>query len=100
MRSNSRAAAIISYITWLGFFIALVMRDPADRFTAHHINQALVLNLVGLAGGLLAIIPVLGTIASGVISIGIIVLDIMGISRAATGSTEPLPFIGDIHIMG
>ena len=100
MKSNSRAAAVISYITWLGFFIALIMRDPADRFTAHHITQALVLNLVGLAGGLLAIIPILGTIASGVISLGVIVLDIMGISRAASGSTEPLPVIGDIHIMG
>ena len=100
MSSNSRAAAILSYISWIGFFIALIIRDPSDRFTAHHINQALVLNIVGLAGGVLAIIPILGTIASGIVSMGVIVLDIMGITRAVTGSTEPLPLIGDFHLIG
>lgn len=100
MNGNSRIAAILAYITWIGFFIALIMRDPADRYTAHHINQALVLNIAGLLGGALAIIPILGTIAGGIVSIAIFVLDIMGIYRAATGSTEPLPFTENFHLMG
>ena len=100
MNSNSKAAAVLSYITWLGFLIALIIRDPADRFTAHHMNQALVLNIVSLIAGALNIIPIIGNIAGLVIGIGVFVLDIMGIARAASGSMEPLPFIGDFHLIG
>ena len=100
MNSNSKAASIAAYITWVGFLIALIVRDPADRFTAHHMNQALVLNVIGIAAGALNIIPIIGNIAGLVIGVGVFVLDIMGIARAAAGSMEPLPFIGEIHWIG
>ena len=100
MNSNSNAASIAAYITWVGVLIALIVRDPADRFTAHHMNQALVLNVIGIAAGALNIIPIIGNIAGLVIGVGVFVLDIMGIARAASGSMEPLPFIGEIHWIG
>lgn len=100
MNSNSKAAAVLSYITWVGFLIAVIMRDPTDRFTAHHMNQALVLNVIGFVAGALNIIPIIGNIAGLVIGVGVFVLDIMGIARAASGSVEPLPFIGDFHWIG
>lgn len=100
MNSNSKAASIAAYITWVGFLIAIIMRDPTDRFTAHHMNQALVLNVIGIAAGALNIIPIIGNIAGLVIGVGVFVLDIMGIARAASGSMEPLPFIGEIHWIG
>ena len=49
----------------------------------HHINQALVLNIAGLIGGFLAVIPILGWIAAGVISIMVFVFECMGVYRAA-----------------
>lgn len=100
MNSNSKAASIAAYITWVGFLIAIIMRDPTDRFTAHHMNQALVLNVIGFVAGALNIIPIIGNIAGLVIGVGVFVLDIMGIARAASGSMEPLPFIGEIHWIG
>ena len=100
MNSNSKAASIAAYITWVGFLIALIVRDPADRFTAHHMNQALVLNVIGIAAGALNIIPIIGNIAGLVIGVGVFVLDVMGRARAASGSMEPLPFIGEIHWIG
>ena len=100
MNSNSKAASVAAYITWIGFLIAVIMRDPTDRFTAHHMNQALVLNVIGFVAGALNIIPIIGNIAGLVIGVGIFVLDIMGIARAASGSMEPLPFIGEIHWIG
>ena len=100
MYNRSNIAAVISYITWIGFFAALVMGDKSDSFTMQHINQALVLNLLGLIGGVLAVIPLLGWIASGLISIAVLVLDWMGVYRAATWNSEPLPFIGEIHLIG
>ena len=100
MNSNSKAAAVLSYITWVGFLVAVIMRDPTDRFTAHHMNQALVLTVIGFVAGALNIIPIIGNIAGLVIGVGVFVLDIMGIARAASGSVEPLPFIGDFHWIG
>lgn len=100
MANNRNVIALISYITWIGFFIALVMGDRSDRFIAHHMNQALVLNIASIVGGALAVIPILGGMASGIISMAVFVLDIMGIMRAYRGSTEPLPIVGDIHLIG
>ena len=100
MIRNPRTVAVVSYITWIGFLIAIIIRDPTDRFTAHHMNQALILSIAGLLGGAVAIIPVLGGIASGIISLALFVLQILGIYRAATGSMEPLPLIGDFHLIG
>ena len=73
MNSNSKAAAVLSYITWVGFLIAVIMRDPSDRFTAHHMNQALVLNVIGFVAGALNIIPIIGNIAGLVIGVGVFV---------------------------
>ena len=100
MANNRNVIALISYITWIGFFIALVMGDRSDRFIAHHLNQALVLNIASIVGGVLTVIPILGGMASGIVSMAVFVLDIMGIMRAYGGTTDPLPIVGDIHLIG
>ena len=100
MNGRSNAAAVISYITWVGFFVAFIIGDRSDGFTMQHINQALVLNIAGILGGVLAVVPLLGWIAAGVVSVAVFVLDCIGIYRAATWNTEPLPIIGEIHLIG
>ncbi len=100
MNGNNKTAAIVSYITWIGFLIALCIGDRSDRYVSHHLNQALVLNILSIVGGVLEVIPVIGSIAAGIVSLGVLVFWVMGIYRAATGSTEPLPLIGDIHLIG
>ena len=100
MNKNSQIAAVAAYITWIGFLIAMLVGDRSDRFVAHHLNQALVINLVSILGGVVAIVPFLGSMVSGIVSLAVLAFMILGIYRAATGSTEPLPFIGDIHIIG
>ena len=100
MNGNNKTAAIVSYITWIGFLIALCIGDRSDRYVSHHLNQALVLNILSIVGGVLEVIPLIGSIAAGIVSLGVLVFWVMGIYRAATGSTEPLPLIGDIHLIG
>jgi uncharacterized membrane protein len=99
MRTNSNVIAAISYLTWIGFIVALLIRDRGDDFTAMHMNQALVLNIISIIGGILAAVPLIGGIASGIIGLVTFVLACMGIYRAATWSNEPLPIVGDIHLM-
>ena len=100
MNGNNKTAAIAAYITWIGFIIAICIGDRSDRYVAHHLNQALVLNIISVLGGVLGVIPLVGNLAASIVSVAVLVFWIMGIYRAATGSTEPLPFIGDIHLIG
>ena len=100
MKSRRNILAGVSYITWLGFIVAFVMGDRTDPFHMHHMNQALVINIISIIGGVLAVIPILGAIAAGVVSIGVLVFDVMGVYRAVIGSDAPLPFIGDYHLIG
>ena len=77
-----------------------MMGDKTDPFMRHHLNQALVIDLIGLIAGVFAVIPLLGAVITGVVSIAGFVLDIMGAVSAYQGSRASLPFIGDIHIIG
>lgn len=99
-KSNANVISAISYLTWVGFIVALIMRDKTDSFTTFHLNQALVLNILSIVGGAVAIIPLVGGIASTIVSAAVFVLWCIGIYRAFVWSTEPLPVIGDIHLIG
>ncbi|MBR5756215.1 MAG: hypothetical protein IKX96_01520 [Firmicutes bacterium] len=95
MYKNTKLYSVISYITWIGWVIALLLRDKEDPIVRRHVNQALILNIgatigsaIGKMGG------IFGTIG-GVIGLICLVLTIMGIVRAFKLSEEPLPIIGE-----
>ena len=98
--SKKNLVGVAAYITWIGFIIAVVLGDRTDKFITHHLNQALVINLLGIVGGVLVVVPLIGQIAAGIISAAVIVFDVIGALRAFRGSTRPLPFIGGIHLIG
>lgn len=85
--------ALIAYITWVGFIVALIMNngDKKNDLVQFHLNQALVLNLFSL----LSPIPVIGW----AIGLGTFVLWIMGIISASAREKKELPLIGSIHII-
>jgi len=97
--NNSRILAIVSYITWIGWIIAFVLRDKRDAFVAHHLNQALVINLLKIAGALCAFVPRVGEGISGIVAFAAFVFIIMGIYRAVKWRTDPLPLIGEFRLM-
>ena len=100
MNINKNIIAAVAYFTWIGFLAAYMMGDKTDPFMRHHLNQALVIDLIGLIAGVFAVIPLLGAVIAGVVNIAGFVLDIMGAVSAYQGSRASLPFIGDIHILG
>ena len=100
MYNNSRTVAVVSYITWIGWIIAFLIRDKTDRFAAHHLNQALVINLVSTVGGILNRFGGLLGLVGSVVSLGGMVLLVIGIVRALQLSDKPIPVVGDIHIIG
>ena len=98
--SKSKIAAIICYLfSWVGIIVAFLIRDKRDELSLHHLNQALVLAIIETISGALRYIPVVGRTASFVLGLGVLVLSFMGIFRAANGSKEPLPIVGEFHIL-
>ncbi len=100
MNNRRNFIAAISYITWIGFLIAIVTGDRTDRFVAHHLNQALVIDLIGLVSGVLAVIPILGAMIAGVVNLAVMVVDVIGAIGAFRGDMVEFPYISDIHIIG
>ena len=95
MYNNSRTVAMVSYITWIGWIIAFLIRDKTDRFAAHHLNQALCVNLIETIGTILGTMGIAAV--SEIVDMVAFVLWIIGIFRAIRGSRQPLPIIGNIE---
>jgi uncharacterized membrane protein len=101
MKNNPKTIAVISYLTWIGWIAAFVMRDENDEFETHHINQSLLINLSFIAISVIGLVPGLplsGTI-HGIVWCGGVAFWFVGIIRAFKCSMQPLPFIGDLHLI-
>lgn len=100
---EDKTVAIVSYLTLIGFIIALVMHgNKKTRLGAFHLRQSLGLMLTGIALGaaitVLGWIPLLGwllLLLMPVFWIAFIVLWILGLIAAINGQMKPLPWIGE-----
>ena len=99
MHKNTKLYSVISYITWIGFAIAFFCRDKDDQLVRRHLNQALVINLIGTATRILGRLGGVFKTITFVVDLAVLVLFIMGIVRACKLSDEPLPIIGDIQLI-
>ena len=100
MNKNTKLFSIISYITWIGWLVAFFMSEKDDKLVRHHLNQALVINIIETVGTILIRLGGLFAVIGEIIDIAVLVFFIMGIVRAAKLSDEPLPLIGDFHLIG
>ena len=83
---DAKTTAIVSYIGWIGWIIALLAGQKDDPFAKHHINQTLIINII-------CIIPL------GITQIFGFVLWIMGLVDAVQNGTKPLPLIVNWHLI-
>jgi len=95
---KNKGIAILSYFV---FFLPMLTEAKDSKFAMFHANQSLIVLLMGLGFFIVgSIIPVIGwfiIIPGGMLFT--IVLFIMGIVNAANGKMQPLPLVGDIHIL-
>lgn len=101
--SNDKVYGVLSYIGILWLVGLLASKSEYTRF---HVNQGLVLFIIGVAlgivSGILSVIPFigwLGMIIGGLGSLATLILMILGIVNAAQGEMKPLPVIGSIKII-
>lgn len=93
--AEGKNIAIIAYATIVGLIIAFIMNnDKKNAFASFHIRQSLGLGIVGLALGIISMIPILGWI---IYIVGIFVLLymwIMGLMSAINEKEKEVPFLG------
>jgi len=100
---EDKTVAIVSYLTLIGFIIALIMHgNKKTRLGAFHLRQSLGLMLAGIvvsvAISLLGWIPFIGwllVVLSPLIGIAFLVFWILGLVAAINGQLKPLPWIGE-----
>jgi uncharacterized membrane protein len=87
---------ILAYI----LFIIPLLAAKDSRFAMYHANQGLSLFVVAVASHvILAFVPFFGALLSGLASLGILALMIIGIIGASRGEMKPLPLVGGLSLL-
>lgn len=99
MNNQSKTVAIVSYITIIGWIIALIMRqseNPKSEFSRFHLRQSLGINLIAFALSIVQFILsilFLGFIGK-ILGIIVFILWLVGLINAIQGDFKGIPFIG------
>jgi len=100
--TEDKTAAILSYLTLIGFIVAIVLNsNKKTKIGAFHLRQALglILTWIGIVfcDIILVFIPILGWLAILALWLSMITLLIMGVITAAKGEMKPLPVVGPLY---
>lgn len=95
--NNNKIFAILAYFGILVLVPIFAAKD--SKFAKFHANQGLLVFIAEIAGSVISVIPVLGTLVSFVVSIACFALAIIGIINAAKGEAKELPIIGKYQIL-
>ena len=89
-KSDGKLVAILSYITIVGWLVALIL-NSSDKTTlgAFHLRQVLLLTLASIV---FSFIPILGWI----LNVGVFILWIIGLVAAIEGQEKEVPLIGHL----
>ena len=94
--TEDRTVAILSYITIIGFIVAILMhQNGRTRLGAFHLRQVLGMVLTATAGAVCAVVPILGWIVWFLVIAGLFVLWLLGLVSAIRGDTRPVPLLGE-----
>ena len=98
---NGKTTAIVSYITIIGWLIAYLAMHKQNKTSlgSYHLRQTLLLFICAIVYQILVMIitiavPAVGMILS-IVSLGFLVLWIMGLISAVNGEEKPMPLIGE-----
>lgn len=101
--TEDRTVAILSYLTIIGFIVALVIHmNKKTVLGAFHLRQCLGLIITGLVIWIpcmiISFIPFVNlmmVVVWPLVGIGLFVLWVMGLIAAVNGQAKPLPVVGE-----
>ena len=93
---EDKIKAILGYVIVICAIVFLCI-DDSGKHARFHYAQAICLWVVGIAGGILGIIPFLGIVIAAVVSCAVFVYAVWGIIKVAQDEPDPsLPVVGDV----
>ena len=94
--AEDKIKAILGYVIVICAIVFLCM-DDSGKHARFHYAQAICLWVVGIAGGILGIIPFLGIVIAAVVSCAVFILAVWGIIKVAQDEADPsIPVLGDV----
>ena len=92
---SEKAFAILAYFGFLWLIGLLKEPEKDTAYVKNHVNNGIILTIVGFASGVICAIPVVGWIVAGVVGIASLVFAIIGIVKACQNQTYLFPVIGE-----
>ena len=93
---EDKIKAILGYVIVICAIVFLCI-DDSGKHARFHYAQAICLWVVGVAAGILGIIPFLGVVIAAVVSCAVFVLAVWGIIKVAQDEADPsIPVLGDV----
>ncbi|HYC69745.1 MAG TPA: hypothetical protein VEB66_00975 [Opitutaceae bacterium] len=93
---EDKTVAILSYLTIVGFIIALIMHgQKKTQLGAFHLRQTLGFVITGFAIGVVSVVPILGWLIAILSMPVFFVFWIMGLVSAIQGKLKPVPLVGE-----
>jgi uncharacterized membrane protein len=99
---EDKTAAIVSYITLLGFIAAIFIHNGnKTALGAFHLRQVLGLFLSGFVLGfgatIIAMIPIIGWLISLACYMAFFAFWVLGLIAAINGQQKPVPVLGEMY---
>jgi uncharacterized membrane protein len=100
--AEDKTAAIVSYLTLLGFIAAVVMHSGnKTQLGAFHLRQTLGLFVTGIVlaivSAILRSIPFLGWLLTLGLYLAFFVFWVLGLVAAINGQQKPIPVVGELY---
>lgn len=103
---DKKTTGIVAYVTFIGMIVAICSPYKGDEDIKFHINQSMAIWLTAIVGGvicrIMGIIPVVGGIIGGLLSLAISIFCfacmILGIINANNEEKKELPLIGALQL--
>jgi uncharacterized membrane protein len=97
---DQKTIAWVSYITLIGWIIALVSYNNSPEKSSlarFHIKQSLGLMLTAVAISFLSVLLGVLGLFFNLLNLGVLVLWIIGLVAAVNGEEKPVPLVGDFY---
>ena len=99
LSGNAKVFSALAYINLFFLIGLLVEPDNKNPFVRHHVNNGIVLTLTGAVVGVICSIPIIGWIIGVVAGPILVIVGIIGIVKAATGSRFNIPYLSNIKLI-
>jgi len=100
--AEDKTAAILAYMTLLGFIVAIILNSSKKtRIGIFHLRQTLgfylTLFAVALSQFILLFIPIIGWLALLVLWFSMLAFWVIGLISAIQGTMKPMPVVGPMY---